>query len=415
MTTRTGSADSQGIQKTASFSDTVSAADTSIGFEYQYYYYLDRLVNLRTGQSVGLEVKDDVHSDLQDGHCILVQLKHTVQTNAAGDPTALTELDLDLWKTLHNWAKIICDGTQHRNTAPKQLEYIKKTEFHLVSNKSQSATNKFLAAIIEFQESSKTADDLRDAIDKLATKTTNASLKTYIQTVLDLPIEVLAAFFTNIRFELGLDNIIARVKQSIREKFVDEEKIDSVFERLDSNIREDNFHNVKKGITLQLTFDEFWQKYKKVFGDGRSKKLQYTKFSPPLPSDLFAQTFIRRLLEVGAIEPNDVDSVVEYTLSKLRLVTCLDKWRHQGQVVSDDITALHDDVIVRWRNEFQVAFRKCTNEQEIADAAIDMLTRLRRERFVLDETELPTELSNGELYHLSDIARIGWHKNWRAK
>jgi len=415
MTTSTGAAESQGMQKTASFSDAVSAADTSIGFEYQYYYYLDRLVNLKTGQSVGLEVKDDVHSDLQDGYSILVQLKHTVQTNAFGAPTALTELDSDLWKTLHNWAKIICDDTQHRNTAPKQLEYIKKTEFHLVTNKSHSSANKFLAVIVEFQESLKTAEDLRDAIDRLEKKTTNAALKTYIQTVLDLSVEVFADFFKKVRFELGLDKIIARVKRSIREKFVDEEKIDSVFERLDSNIREDNFHNVKKGVTLQLTFDEFWKKYKKVFGDGRSKKLQYTKFSPPLPSDLFAQTFVRRLLEVGAIEQNDVDSAVEYTLSKLRLVTCLDKWRHQGQVVSDDITALHDDVIIRWRNEFQVAFRKCTSEQDIADAAINMLTHLRRERFILDETELPTELSNGELYHLSDIARIGWHKNWRTK
>lgn len=414
MTSSTGAAEGHEMQKAVSFSDTVSAADTSIGFEYQYYYYLDRLVNLRTGQSVGLEVKDDVHSELQGGHCILVQLKHTVQTNAAGAPTNLTELDSDLWKTLHNWAKIICDDTQCRNTTPSQLEYIKKTEFHLVTNKSQSTTNKFLATVIDFQELCKTTDDLRDVINELATKTTSSALKAYIQTVLDLPNEVLAAFFNNIRFELGLNDIIGRVKQSIREKFVDEEKIDSVFERLDSNIREDNFHNVKKGVTLQLTFDEFWQRYKKVFGDGRSKKLQYTKFSPPLPNDLFAQTFVRRLLEVGAIEPNDFDSAVEYTLFKLRLVICLEKWRHQGQVVSDDITALHDDVIVRWRNEFQVAFRRCTNEQDIADAAIDMLTRLRRERFVLDETELPTELSNGELYHLSDIARIGWHKNWRT-
>lgn len=93
MTTDIGSAASQGKQQTTTFTDSVSAADTSIGFEYQYSYYLDRLINLKTGQSVGLEVRDDVHSDLQDGSCILVQLKHTVRTNAAGNPVALTELD----------------------------------------------------------------------------------------------------------------------------------------------------------------------------------------------------------------------------------------------------------------------------------------------------------------------------------
>lgn len=67
MTTITGSAYSQGAQSKTSFTESVSAADTSIGFEYQYYYYLDRLVNLRAGESAGLEVKDDVHSELATG------------------------------------------------------------------------------------------------------------------------------------------------------------------------------------------------------------------------------------------------------------------------------------------------------------------------------------------------------------
>jgi uncharacterized protein (DUF2267 family) len=416
MTINRGSADSQvPPQKTTSFTDSVSAADTSIGFEYQYYYYLDRLVNLRTGQAAGLEVKDDVHSDLEDGLCILVQLKHTVQTNAAGVPIALTELDSDIWKTMYNWAKIICDDTQQRDTVKRQLEYIKNTEFHLVTNKSQSKTNKFLSNIVEFQDALITPLELRDVIERLSAKTTNVALKAHIQTVLNLDDDVLAAYFKNIRFELELDDIIGRVKQSIREKFIDEKMIDSVFERLDSNIRAENFQNVKNGVKLQLTFEEFWLKYKKYFSDGRSKKLQYTRFKPPLPADLFAQTFVKRLMEIGAIEQDDIDSAVAHTLAKLRLVISLDKWRQQGQVVPDDIEALHDEVMIRWRNEFQIAFLECTTEAHVVRAAIKMLAELRRQNFVLDEIQLPIELSNGELYHLSDIARIGWHKDWRKK
>lgn len=139
MTTTTGSTNTQGAQSKISFTESVSAADTSIGFEYQYYYYLDRLVNLRTGESAGLEVKDDVHSELATGFCILVQLKHTVQTNAAGAPIALSELDSDLWKTLYNWTRIITDDTQQRDTVAKQLEYVGNTEFHLVTNKSKTS------------------------------------------------------------------------------------------------------------------------------------------------------------------------------------------------------------------------------------------------------------------------------------
>lgn len=413
MTATIGKENGQGTQGKISFTDSVSAADTSIGFEYQYYYYLDRLVNLKTGESAGLEVKDDVHSDLATGYCILVQLKHTVQTNAAGLPISLSELDLDLWKTLYNWTRIITDSTQQRNVVANQLEYIKNTEFHLVTNKSLSKTNQFLGTVIEFQESQKTVTEMQDALGKL--KTSNATLQSYIQTVINLDTAVLAAFLKNVRFELELDDIIARVKKSIREKFVDDEMVDSVFERLDSNIRSQNFKNVKNGAKLQLSFEEFWKNYKKYFSDGRSKKLQYTKFQHPLPSDLFAQIFVKRLLEIGAIGQHDIDKAIEYTRAKLRLVTHLEKWLQQGQIVLEDIEALHDEATTRWGNEFDLAFLQCGTEKEIISAALKMLLELRRVKFPLDETELPIDLSNGELYYLSDLAQIGWHKDWKQK
>lgn len=415
MTTDTGSVAGHGKQQSkASFSDTTSAADSAIGFEYQYYYYLDRLINLRKGQAVGLEVKDDVHSDLADGDCILVQLKHTVQKNAAGDLVALTELDSDLWKTLHNWAKIICDDTLQRSTTASQLAYVKKTEFHLVSNKSESTTNKFIASVLEYQQELQTVNQLRSVIGKLEQKTKDTNIKAYIQTVLDLDIGVLAQYFARIRFDLGSDNSIARVKQSILEKFVPIDRVDITFERLDSNIRADNFHDVKNGLKLQMNFDDFSRKYGKLFEEARSKKLQYTRYKPVLPDDLFAQTFIKRLLEIGAIQPGALDDAITYTTSKLRLAINLTHWKDRGQIVADHIEALHEDVRYRWNDEFQDAFRNCNTKAEVVEAALALLKLLKRERFVLDETELPTELSHGELYHLSDIFQIGWHKDWRS-
>lgn len=55
-----------------------TAAETkSIGFDYQYYFFLWKLLSLETGESVGLEVKDDVHTELNNGKQIFYQIKHT--------------------------------------------------------------------------------------------------------------------------------------------------------------------------------------------------------------------------------------------------------------------------------------------------------------------------------------------------
>ncbi len=402
------------MAKEKSFTEKTSAGDTSIGFDYQYYYFLLRILNLGMGQSVGLEIKDDVHTELDADFNILYQVKHTVQTNAAGAPVALTELDADLWKTLYNWSQVISDKADERAKVAAQLKFVDKTEFHLVSNKSHSKSNKFLQLIMDFHGSDGDFEPLRAHIDSLANKTQDVDIKKYILAVAQLDLTVRKRFFENVRFELELEDIIGRVKRSIREKIVDVEKIDAVFERLDSRIRSDNFLAVKNGKAIKIDFEQFAKRYAKIFDDARTKKLVHYRFEPDIPQDIFAQRFIKRLLEVGAIAATDEERAVDYTIYKLRISKYLEQWVQEGNIVSDEVEDFHDDVFLRWENEFQDSFRKCTNVAEIIDSAICLLTVLRRERFRLSETDLDTRLSNGELYYLSDIGRIGWHRDWKA-
>lgn len=403
----------QHVAEEKSFTEKTSAGDTSIGFDYQYYYFLHRILNLGTGQSAGLEIKDDVHTELDADFNILYQVKHTVQTNASGAPVALSELDADLWKTLYNWSQVISDKVDGREEIAKQLKFAENTEFHLVSNKSHSKSNKFLQLAVDFQDGNGDFEPLRAHIDYLTNKTQDADIKKYILSVAQLDMVVRKKFFENIRLELELEDIIGRVKRSIREKIVDMEKVDAVFERLDSRIRSDNFLAVKNGQAIKISFEDFALRYAKIFDDARTKKLVHYRFEPELPDDIFAQRFIRRLLEIGAITDADNERAVEYTKYKLRISRNLERWVQEGNLVSDEVEDFHDEVYLRWENEFQGSFRSCKSLAEIIDSAMDLLTILRRERFRLSETDLDTRLSNGELYHLSDIGRIGWHKDWK--
>jgi len=394
-----------------SFAEKTSADDKSIGFEYQYYYFLDKLLNLKVGQSAGLEVKDDVHTELNQDINVLYQLKHTVQKNAAGQIIALTQLDSDLWKTLSNWSQIITDPTQSRMTMQEQLRFIRNTEFHLVSNKTANSLNIFLIQIENYQSGACSFESLQGHISTLEKKTKDIGIKGYIHSVQMLANEVQTAFFKKLYFELSLDDIIGKVKRSILEKAIDVDRVDATFERLDSNVRQDNFLAIKSGIAIVITFEQFMQRYRKVFEDSRSKKLKYIQFKPDLPVDIFSQTFVKKLIEINDLSHSDFERAIDFTTYKLQLANHLRSWVQSGELVTDDVEALHEEVIVRWKNEFYEAYRDCASH-EVPKFARNMLAALRREKFQLGQTELNTLMSNGELYHLSDDEKIGWHKDW---
>lgn len=104
-----------------------SADSKAIGFDYQYYFFLWKLLSLKTGESVGYEVKDDVHTELANDHQILYQIKHTVKLNSSGSPKNLTTSDSDLWHTLSNWVQVITDANDGRENKGEQLKFLEKT------------------------------------------------------------------------------------------------------------------------------------------------------------------------------------------------------------------------------------------------------------------------------------------------
>ncbi|WP_416310373.1 ABC-three component system protein [Pseudomonas sp. W03] len=401
------------MANTKSFAEQTSADTTEIGFHYQYYYFLYRLLNLKTGQSVGLEVKDDVHTDLDNDAQILFQLKHTVQHNAAGKYIALTELDGDLWKTLHNWAKIISDKSVGRDQKARQSEFVKKTEFHLVSNKSESDRNVFLKNLEAYKSEDFGFEEFREYMVFLHEKTKDKIIKGYLGAVLALDNDILAIFLRKIHLELDIDDLHYLIKTAIMEKMIESSKVDGVFERLDSNIRTDNYIKIKAGQKVELDFDSFYGRYRAIFSASREPLQLGRPFTPAFPEDVFSQIFIRQLLAVNAIKIDDVERAFEYTTNKLKISRFLDDWLQSGELVADEIADFHSDVSSKWRNAFEHWCEDCLDHEVISKAKA-LLYDLRKLEFSIASSRLNTELSNGELYHLSDEQLIGWHRDWKT-
>lgn len=387
------------------FTDAVSADDKSIGFDYQYYYFLYKVLTMKKGENVGLEVRDDVHTDLANDHQLLIQVKHTIQEKKDETPKNLTTLDSDLWKTLSNWSKVISDTNAGRAESRDQLSFIAKTDFLLVSNKSATKGNDFVAIL-------EVPSDVRSKL--LAIRDTASGEKTLerIDDILRLDDEVLLRFVEHIRLELEVDAIIQQCKYALEEKQYPPNRIDTLFRNLDSQIRQDNFMAIRNGHKIEIPFEGFNKKYRRFFDIARSDELIIQSNYKPFPMALLEQTFIKQLRDIGDISDSDTNLIARYTLRMLVVESTLEYWAQQGDLTPEEIDCFKAEAKLHWENKFRSVYRSGNVDSSSALAVLDSM---REVQLSIGDQSLGIEFSNGKYYWLSDIPEIGWLKDWEGK
>ncbi|WP_335965448.1 ABC-three component system protein [Galbibacter sp. PAP.153] len=393
------------IEKTA-------AESKSIGFDYQYYFFLWKVLLLKPNESVGLEVIDDVHTDLGNNLQVLYQLKHTVKKNSKGDIANLTTSDLDMWKTFSNWSKVICDTNDARSTKQAQLNFIEKTSFVLASNKSSNKSNEIVKIISHLQSGTKKINEIRTHFLSLEKNTKNEDLKGYIKDVLSLDELVLEQFLLNTFFHLDDDDIITKCKEAIKSKMIPQEKIEKAFSTIDSSIRSDNFLQVKEGVKIEITFEDLYKKFRRQFDLYRNGSLDVQEYKGALPNNLEEQVFIKQLEEIGFVKSCDSDYITKLTLFKLKLINNLDEWKRDGNVTELELERFKKDAFNLWDTEFRIQHVENINEEDYNKKGVELLRSVLKERLKLAEQELDIDLCHGNFYSLSDEPVIGWRKDW---
>ncbi len=395
-----------------------SASDTSIGFDYQFYHFFLLLLDLRHGEAIGIEEKDDVHVDFANGKQLLIQTKHTTQKNAAGEPINLTERDNDLWKTLSNWSKVIgeCDDAK---------TFIQRTTFQLATNKL-ALTNPFIQKLVNLQNGDIKNKDFKDYLKTLENDTEDATITGYINKLRGLPSEQLSQFAKKITFELNHDDLINAIKRRLLEKIHIKERVDDVYRNLHSELRDTNYLNIKAGVRNVISFEEFNKKFGKCFKVAISTKLPIRDLPYILPDHPEQQLFVRQLLDIGDILPADKDSIIAYTTQMLQLLNNLKDWEDNGDFLESDRTKFNKQTSFIQQTAFNATFRKIRAKIEggkelseidgdIKDSALSLLDEMRRQILQFDETQLSLELSHGHFYLLTEEREIGWHLDWKNR
>lgn len=389
-----------------------TSADTKeLGFEFQHLCFIDKLLNLEPGQIIYYEEKDDINIETSDGKLTLIQVKHSIQTDSKNETINLTELDIDLWKTLYNWTKIITDENCGRKKIKEQKQFLDKTNFVLMTNK-KLFSNPVIIKIGEFQHKKIKCEEFEDYLKELQNKT-KPHIGEYISTISKLDKNVFEKFIKNITTE-QITDIVDSIKQKIRNKMVALNKVNNVFDALYSQIKIDFFDKVKKGEKQSFSHKDFIDKYTNIFVNNNVSTLKYASFTLALPDKLEEQFFIKELIEIGELQSEYLDDIAERTEQMLQLRMNIDEWYKNNELTNDEIENFHSESFLSWKNNHN-KHHYDSNENNDNINAHKCLHELLELKLTIQDTELNIGPSNGEFYNLSNEKRIGWKKHWQKQ
>nr|WP_315203586.1 hypothetical protein [uncultured Flavobacterium sp.] len=399
--------------------DQHTAGPIVIGFDYQFYYFMYLALELKQGQKIGFEVKDDVHVDKEDGTTILFQTKHTIVKSTNGALQNLTTLDIDLWKTLSNWSDFIKENKSNSS-------FLNKHSFILVTNKSEN-NNDFIAALTLFK-SDNDIDKVVLKINELEKKTQDETLKKYIKNVAKLGKSKLKLFLKKLVIETDNDGIIEKIKNRLLEKFYQPDLVEPIFESLSSNLNMAKYIDIKDRKKFEISSEDFAKRFGKCFKVATEiKPLPRREFPVLLPDDLENQIFIKQLIDIGEIQTGS-NYIRDYTTQMLKFLNHFTYWSEEENfILLTDIQEFKNNSIQIWINEFKAKYRQIERqistgssindlEDEVKNLAVDLVDYIRKQDLSIPGfSALGVEFSNGHYYALSDNLEIGWHFDWGNK
>ncbi len=396
----------------------ITSADTKqLGFEYQYLYFIVKLLQMRYGDVVGYEALDDIHViSASSGDTVYIQVKHTTDLTAAGTPANLTNLSEDLWKTLSNWSKLIVDPAEQRDTFSAQKAFVEKSKFIFVTNRN-TCQNGISSLVASMKTEDFTDDVVRGKIKEIRQSTANETIRGFADDVLALPVAVLTHFLAKVEFVSSDDDLFDVIRKEIRNKMIPEEYVDDVLNSLYTQLKMDFFKKAKRKIHQVITYNEWQSKYQSVFNSVRTTLLPFREYHPLLPDHLDQQPFVKELIEIEAVDADEYGfaELTEFTEHYLAVELQLMDWYEDGKIDLQTVEKFHKNAQSLWRRIHRACHRSTKSDITLdRNNALKCFDQIMCEHLQILSTDLGIDLSNGEFILLANEEKIGWKYKWNA-
>ena len=391
------------------------------GFDYQFLYFINRLLKMADKRDdVSYEKYDDVSMSSEEG-LVYFLLKHTI--GGRNQKTVNLSLrDYDLWKTLAVWIDIT-----NKQDEDKRIDFLESNSFVLVTNKNP-VNNPFWMELQKYQKGEMSFDELKKFYKKVYDETGESkrkevndqkgkTTKGYIKCLIDFDYADQLLKSMSICFEPDLKKEILESLEL--NKNIPHKNVEEAYQELLGMIRDKYYSDQKDSYTREefsKVFDRICQKY-------RERKFTFKRNTmTKLPPHLEDQVFIKQLMDVEDISLEDDPLIVEYTMEKFDYINSIRVATKNDDVSEEEVENVRADAVRYWRQKYKHYMGRINpdDNDKIIEKASDLLNDIRDKNIYFVEKEIESYFSNGCFYYLSDKdsehePQIGWRPGWEEK
>jgi hypothetical protein len=391
--------------------DQVSADSTAIGFDFQDYVAVHKLLLMRDGQSVGWEQLDDVHIE-DDSELCLIQVKHTVNREN------ITERDVDLWKTLANWVKTRPEIEAGRT---KRIRYI------IYTNKGYGRQS-FIGLLQQdkknVDEILKTArlifDELIESEKKKAPGDAQNPLLKHVDTVVNGDDRCARLVLESLKLEAGSLDITKKIDDQLVYMAVPSERAEMARNMLLGVFVAYKYKKVQSREKVVLNYKTFREQLgvDRCLRLAMSTKVNFDEYYNRSSGMSFDDTgvesslFARQLLDIGFEKLELVDRGIEMFQTQM----FIDELKGVGGFTDLEDQALELKALGQWRELHKRRYRDFSgDEAEHIKAGRECYYLTMDKKLSVQSNEMPEEMSRGKYIKLSNHPKLGWRNDWEAR
>ena len=385
-----------------------SAPGQLAGYLFQPERALFHLAVAGRGSVVGIETLDDVAVVDEQGRVIREQDKHYTSQR-----TPLSDRSKEFWNSLHIWLSAI---------ANEGLD-LKKTEFHLVTNRVVSTG--LIHDLIGLENVTDDAD-WQKFVNKLRDAGTSPTkqLKPLVESVLKNSDTDLIAFTKQIKVtDGGRGSFGSALRAKIADALhLETESVEDILNGLLGWIHDTTLLLIRNGKPAWFSWEDFGEQYRREMFAHSDKHFFRETAAAEIPvtdkeRDKYRQNiFVKQLLWLGL--PEDDEQLIEAIDDVYRSITETIRLTKKGVVTPNDFNAFDERLVEKWKllRRSHVPKPLPPDEKSLQDVGKAVLNQAMDHREMLaGQTTQEWYLTRGAFHKLADEPRLGWHPNYQQK